>query len=92
VRLSAVGTLLLHGFRAPVELNLSVTPEAAAGRSPTLAIRSTSPLVLPLGPHDISARGPSGVVDAVASAHAVDWLGKSVRLELKLLAVPDEPR
>jgi hypothetical protein len=90
VRLSAVGTLLLHGYRAPVEFGLSVTPEAPASGSPSLSIRSTSPLVLPLAPHDISARSSSGVVDAVTSAHTAEWLGKSVRLEFKLLAVPDE--
>jgi hypothetical protein len=91
VRLSAIGTLLLHGYRAPVELSLSVTAAAAGSGPPSLSIRSTSPLVLPLAPHDISARGPSGVVDAVVSAHAAEWLGKSVRLELKLLALPDGP-
>lgn len=92
LRATAVGTLLLHGFRAPVRAELSLTPQAAdpagapAGK---LSIRSASPLVLPLAPHDISARSPSGMVDAAATARAVDFIGKNARIELELLAEPD---
>jgi hypothetical protein len=93
LRATAVGTLLLHGFRAPVRAELSLTPQAAdasAGGHPgKLSIRSASALVLPLAPHDISARSPSGVVDAAATARAVEFIGKNARLELELLAEPD---
>jgi hypothetical protein len=91
VRATAVGTLLLHGFRAPVRAEVALTPlPADAGREPKLSIRSTSALVLPLAPHAISARGPGGVVDALATARAGDGIGKNVRLELELAAEPDD--
>ncbi|HVY29269.1 MAG TPA: hypothetical protein VHB79_22070 [Polyangiaceae bacterium] len=93
VRVTAVGTLLLHGFRAPVRVELALTPQAAepgAGGHPgKLSIRSASALVLPLAPHDISARSPSGVVDAAATARATDFIGKNARIELELLAEPE---
>jgi hypothetical protein len=93
VRATAVGTLLLHGFRAPVRAELALTPQAAdpgaGGHAGKLSIRSTSALVLPLAPHDISARGPSGVVDAAATARASDFLGKNARIELELVAEPE---
>lgn len=93
VRATAVGTLLLHGFRAPVRAELALTPQAAdpgtGGHPGRLSIRSASALVLPLAPHDISARSPSGVVDAAATARATDFIGKSARIELELLAEPD---
>lgn len=93
VRVTAVGTLLLHGFRAPVRAELALTPQAAdpgAGGHPgKLSIRSASALVVPLAPHDISARSPSGVVDTAATARAADFLGKNARIELELLAEPD---
>lgn len=85
VRATAVGTLLLHGFRAPVRVELQLR---AAGPE-RLSIRSASALVLPLEPHDITARGPSGVVDALAASRAGDWLGKSMRIELELGVEPD---
>jgi hypothetical protein len=90
VRATAVGTLLIHGFRAPVraEVSLVVVP-TDNGAPPRLAIRSTSALVLPLAPHDISARGPDGIADALATARAADWVGKSVKLEVELTAEPD---
>lgn len=86
-RVTAVGTLLLHGFRAPVRTDvvLSVMPGNAG---PELSIRSGATLVLPLAPHDIGPRGPGGVVDAVETARAKEALGGSVRLELELIARP----
>lgn len=93
VRATAVGTLLLHGYRAPVRAELALTPQAAdpgaGGHSGKLSIRSASALVLPLAPHDISARSPSGVVDAAATARAADFIGRNVRIELELVAEPD---
>ena len=90
VHATAVGTLLLHGFRAPVRAEVALTPQPGdAGGKPKLAIRSAGALVLALAPHEISARGPGGVVDAVATARASEWLGKNVRLELELQAEPD---
>jgi hypothetical protein len=92
VRATGVGTLLLHGFRAPlrVELRLSVvdTPPGAPER---LSIRSASGVVVPLGPHDIAPRDASGIVDALGSARAADWVGKSVRVEFELLAEAEPP-
>ena len=90
VRATAVGTLLIHGFRAPVRAEVSLVAVPGASEGPArLAIRSTSALVVPLGPHDISARGPDGIPDALATARAADWVGKNVRLEVELTAEPD---
>jgi hypothetical protein len=87
VRATAVGTLLLHGYRAPVraEVLLQVLPPAEGGRL-RLSIRSSSPLVLPLAPHDIVARGPSGMPDPLQTARAAEVVGKNARIELELVA------
>lgn len=87
LRATAVGTLLVHGFRAPTrsEVRLSTNgPEQ-------VSIQSVSALVLPLAPHDIVARDPAGVVDALGAARAADWVGKSVRIEFQLQG-RSEPR
>lgn len=86
-RVTAVGTLRLHGFRAPVRLELHVS----GGGSQPLSIRSGSPLVVPLAPHDVTARGPSGITDALGAARAAPWIGKSAEVQLELFAVPDAP-
>lgn len=84
-RVTAVGTLLVHGFRAPVRAELLVS----GGGSQRLSIRTASPLVIPLSAHDITARGPSGVTDALGAVRAADWVGKNARVELELFAEPD---
>jgi hypothetical protein len=87
VRATAIGTLLLHGYRAPVrvQVRLQALPPTAA--SPfRLSIRSTSPLVLPLAPHDIVARGPSGRPDPLQTERAAGFVGKSARIEFELVA------
>jgi polyisoprenoid-binding protein YceI len=84
-RVAAVGTLLLHGFRAPVRLELLV----AGGGTERLSIRSASALVIPLSTHDITARGPTGIADVLGAARAGDWVGKNVRVELELFAEPE---
>jgi hypothetical protein len=86
-RLTAVGTLLLHGFRAPIRADV-VLDLLAGTATPQLSIHSGSTLVLPLAPHDIGPRGPGGVVDAVETARAREALGSSVRLEVELVAHP----
>jgi hypothetical protein len=82
VRATAIGTLLLHGFRAPerVEVVLSTSD------SERLSIRSLSGLVVLLAPHDITARDPAGIVDTVGAARANDWVGRAARVEFNLLA------
>lgn len=89
VRATAVGTLLVHGFRAPVraEVALESLPPGPSGQL-RLSIRSTSPLVLPLAPHEISARGPSGGLDPQQGARAEGSVGKNARIELELVAEP----
>jgi hypothetical protein len=90
VRASLVGTLLIHGFRAPVRCDVLLKPlEGAPGAAKRLSIRSASPLVIALAPHDISARGPSGIADALAMARASEWLGKNARVEFELVAEAD---
>lgn len=90
VRASLVGTLLIHGFRAPVRCDVLLRPlEGAPGAAKRLSIRSAGPLVIALAPHDISARGPSGIADALAMARASDWLGKNARVEFELVAEAD---
>jgi hypothetical protein len=89
VRATAVGTLLVHGFRAPVraEVVLESLPPGPSGQL-RLSIRSTSPLVLPLAPHEIAARGPAGRLDPPQTARAEGWVGKNARIELDLVAEP----
>lgn len=84
-RATAVGTLLLHGFRAPIRVDVAVS-ETEPGR---ISIRSLGPLVLPLADHDITARGADGVRDALAAARSADWVGKQARIEVELVAVID---
>lgn len=87
VRATAVGTLLVHGFRAPVraEVQLESLPPGPAGQL-KVAIRSTSPLVLPLAPHEIAARRLSGVLDPQQTARAAGYVGMNARIELALVA------
>lgn len=87
VRATAVGTLLLHGYRAPVraEVLLQTLTKAPNG-SVRLSIRSAAPLVLPLAPHDIVARGPSGMADPLQTARAADVVGAHVHIEFELVA------
>jgi hypothetical protein len=90
VRATAVGTLLIHGFRAPIRADVLLQPlKTAPGAASRLSIRSAGALVLALAPHDITARGPSGIADALAMARAGDWVGKTARIEFELLAEPD---
>ena len=90
VRATAVGTLLIHGFRAPVRSDVWLEPLAAGSSGePRLSIRSASPLVVPLAPHDIGARSAAGLPDPLAAARAAEWVGKAVRLELELVAEAD---
>ena len=92
VRASVIGTLLLHGFRAPVRTDVVLTPlETSPGAPQRLSIRSQGALVVALAQHDISARGPSGIADALAMARSADWVGKSVRIEFELVAEADRP-
>jgi hypothetical protein len=88
VRATAVGTLLVHGYRAPVraEVVLESLPPGPSGQL-RLSIRSASPLVLPLAPHEIAARGPSGVLDPPQTARAEGSVGKNARIEVTLVAV-----
>jgi hypothetical protein len=87
VRATAVGTLLIHGFRAPVRVELLLAPLSTEPGAPRrLSIRSASALVLALAPHDITARGPSGIFDALGAARAAAWIGKNARVEFDLVA------
>jgi hypothetical protein len=82
LRATAVGTLLLHGFRAPVRAEVRVSTT----RTDQLSIRSVGALVITLAPHDIVARGPAGVVDALGASRSADWVGKQARVEFELIA------
>jgi hypothetical protein len=87
VRALAVGTLLIHGFRAPVRASVLLEPlKTLPGAAPRLSIRSAAALVVPLAPHDIGARSPSGTADALGTARAADWVGRNVRIEFGLIA------
>lgn len=81
-RATVVGTLLLHGFRAPLRVEVALS-ELSSER---LSIRSASPLIVDLSAHDIMARDSSGLVDALATARSADWVGKSARVEFELVA------
>lgn len=87
VRVTAVGTLLLHGFRAPVRVELQLEPLAATTPGALkLAIRSASPLVLPLAPHEVGPRSAAGVADPAEAARAEASVGKVAKIELDLVA------
>jgi len=90
VRATAVGTLLLHGFKEPIRVDVLLEPQKTPPGAPLrLSIRSSGALVVALAPHDISARTAAGIVDAPAMARASDWVGKSARVEFELLAEAD---
>jgi polyisoprenoid-binding protein YceI len=87
VRATAVGTLLIHGFKEPVRLDVLLEPQKTAPGAPLkLSIRSAGALVIALGPHDITARTATGIIDAAAAARSAEWVGKNVRLEFELSA------
>jgi hypothetical protein len=89
-RATVVGTLLIHGFRAPVRCDVVLSSlESAAGTPQRLSIRSVGPLVVALAPHDIVARGPSGIADPLATARSADWVGKNAKVEFELVAQAD---
>lgn len=87
VRATAIGSLLLHGFRAPVRVELVLqalpTPPGAPLR---LSIRTASPLVLPLAPHDIGPRSAAGIAEPGEAARAEASLGKNAKIEVELVA------
>jgi hypothetical protein len=89
VRATAVGTLLIHGFRAPVRLEvlLGAAPSSASD-APRLSIRSATALVIQLAPHDITARDAAGIVDALGRARSAEWIGKTARVDFELTAEP----
>jgi hypothetical protein len=90
VRATVVGTLLLHGFRAPVRSDVQLTPlDTPTGAPARVSIRSVRPLVVALGPHDLVARDPSGRADALATARGADWVGKTAKVEFELVAEAD---
>jgi hypothetical protein len=84
----AIGSLLLHGFRAPVRtrVQLQARRPAETDSPRRLTIRSLEPVVLSLAAHDILARSASGVNDAALTARLSDVIGKSARVEFELVA------
>jgi hypothetical protein len=92
VRATVTGTLLLHGFRAPIRCDVLLEPlQVLAGAPPRLSIRSVGALVVPLLQHDIAARGPAGIADPLAGVRAADWVGKNAHVEFELLAEAQQP-
>lgn len=92
VRATAVGTLLLHGFRAPVRCDVVLAAlESPAGTPQRLSIRSAGAFVVTLAPHGIMARGPSGIADALAMARSAAWVGKQAKVEFELWATAEGP-
>jgi hypothetical protein len=90
LRATVIGTLLLHGFRAPVRADVTLTPlDTPAGAPARLSIRSAAPLVVALGPHDLVARNASGMPDALATARGVESFGKTAKVEFELEAEAD---
>lgn len=87
VRATAIGTLLIHGFRAPVRVEVALR----ATSPDRVSIRSVSALVIALAPHDITARDASGIIDALGAARAADWVGKTARVEFELTGQADKP-
>jgi len=90
VRATIVGTLLLHGFRAPMraEVALELKPRGP-DLAPTLAIRTRSPFVVSLATHEISARDASGTLLPLEAKRLLENVGKDARVELELFAEPE---
>lgn len=85
-RLTAVGGLLLHGFRAPLRVRVAVQPQRTEGGPPRLSIRSLEPAVVSLVAHDVVARNAAGVAEPTVSERAFQAIGKSARVEFELVA------
>jgi hypothetical protein len=82
-----VGSLLLHGFRAPVRTRVSIQPQKASAEHPRrLSIRSLEPVVLSLAAHDVVFRSPAGIADAAQTERLRDTIGSSARVEFELVA------
>lgn len=87
VRATAVGSLLLHGFRAPVRVELVLQPLPTAPGAPLrLSIRTASPLVLSLPPHDIGPRSAEGIAAPGEATRAEASLGKNAKIDVELVA------
>lgn len=85
-RVTVVGSLRLHGFRAPVRTRVELRAQRSEQGTLQLAIRSLEPVVLSLVAHDIGARSESGVSEPAVTARWSDVVGKNVRVDLELLA------
>lgn len=88
-RLTAVGTLLIHGFKEPVRADVTLTSSGDGSAPPRLSIQSAAPLVVTLGPHEITARDAAGIPDALGLLRSADFVGKTVRLSVELTAAAD---
>ncbi len=92
VRATVVGTLRLHGFRAPLRTDVLIEPQKVATGAPLrLSIHSAGALLVPQAAHDTMARGPSGFADPLATGRAAYWFGKSARVECELIAEAGPP-
>lgn len=85
-RITVVGSVRLHGFRAPVRTRVELRAQRSEQGTLQIAIRSLEPVALSLVAHDIGARSESGVSEPAVTARWSDVVGKSVRVELDLLA------
>jgi hypothetical protein len=87
-----IGSLLLHGFRAPVRTRVAIQPQkASAGQPLRLSIRSLEPVVLSLAAHDVTFRSPSGIADPAQTERLGDTIGKNARVEFELVAEQSAP-
>jgi hypothetical protein len=85
VTVTAVGSISLHGFRAPVRSRVQLQPlKTNSGEPRRLSIRSLQPVVLSLEAHDIAFRNSAGVSDAAQTGRASGVIGKSARVEFEL--------
>jgi hypothetical protein len=83
---TVVGSIFLHGFRAPVRSRVQLQPLKTNSDEPRrLAIRSLQPVVLSLEAHDIVFRNSAGVSDAAQTGRATGVVGKSVRVEFDMV-------
>jgi len=85
------GELALHGVRAPLTADVSLTlvPGVDPGGPPAeLLIRSRKPLVVPLSTHDITPRNASGVAIAKDLALIGDKVGSEAKVSFELTFAP----
>ncbi len=86
-RATVGGTLLVHGFRAPVRAEVGFVLSPVAGDlTPTLTIRTKRPFSVVLATYEITARDPAGTPLPLEAKAWLERVGKAAQVEFELVA------